>query len=710
MREKTVKRSNQLSQPRSVTRRGADPVPGTNSLSPPEHWMIARQRNNGNRFVKNLLARTLVQRKCACGGSTNGGGSCAECEEQEHQVLRSPAASSSLASGRELASDRMGFLEGFALSNPGDQLEQQAELVADLVLRMPDPVRQNIATEGSTVQAGAVSRFASPLGGGINTMAATSTDRMRLGLRGDGAALSSAARSFFEPRFGRDFSDVRVHTNDAAARSARALEAVAYTVGPDVVFSAGQYQPDSIEGRKLLAHELAHVVQQGHSGELPHRDARWIAAAPSQWGGGALMALRDGFVSEIGGACQASTLQPGNGMNGLAQLNLVGRVITAPRQVQRRLVAWGKTPDVNALLGLLGPPAGLTLSLNVDNSQVQIDDVDAAAPRSPSLRSELRTIINHPIQDAEIAVARGQPGVQFGDFPQPADLTFMEAQRIDIDDILAIEASAPGNGVAIAAREIQENFVAHAAVPKAGTSQYPAAHRAAVEAESNVATELVGPGRRIAESELWVPVDYAGESYKLFAEDFESYYLVYKSSIAGNWDYRITNVRRVPSVEVSSLTIYSFGPGSAVLPPGASTTIVAAAAAVAANPLSTVLIEGFSDAPAGSASMIGSMLGVAESVLESQDRADAVQEAIHAAGVDSASMHSIGRGPVSFVATTDPYISALNRRVVITIRRPENLSELLQELIDTAPLVATGVRSMGDPQSARGDKRKEARP
>ena len=68
--------------------------------------------------------------------------------------------------------------------------------------------------------------------------------------------------AYFEPRFGRDFSGVRVHTDSRAAASARRLNARAYTLGQDVVFDAGQFAPETQEGRRLLAHELAHVVQQ----------------------------------------------------------------------------------------------------------------------------------------------------------------------------------------------------------------------------------------------------------------------------------------------------------------------------------------------------------------------------------------------------------------------------------------------------------------
>ena len=82
-------------------------------------------------------------------------------------------------------------------------------------------------------------------------------------LRSSGQPLDGATRAYMEPRFGHDFSRVRVHSDARAAESARAVNAVAYTVGRDVVFAAGQYAPGTGQGRSILAHELTHVVQQG---------------------------------------------------------------------------------------------------------------------------------------------------------------------------------------------------------------------------------------------------------------------------------------------------------------------------------------------------------------------------------------------------------------------------------------------------------------
>jgi len=82
------------------------------------------------------------------------------------------------------------------------------------------------------------------------------------GLRSPGQPLDPSTRNFMEPRFGHDFGNVRVHTDAGAAESARAVNALAYTIGPNIVLPPDQYKPASIEGRKLLAHELTHVLQQ----------------------------------------------------------------------------------------------------------------------------------------------------------------------------------------------------------------------------------------------------------------------------------------------------------------------------------------------------------------------------------------------------------------------------------------------------------------
>ena len=93
-------------------------------------------------------------------------------------------------------------------------------------------------------------------------------------LRSPGEPLDAATRAYFEPRFGHDLSRVRVHTDDRARASSAALQALAYAAGHHIAFAAGAYAPYSSTGRKLLAHELAHVVQQAGAPTLVVRQPK----------------------------------------------------------------------------------------------------------------------------------------------------------------------------------------------------------------------------------------------------------------------------------------------------------------------------------------------------------------------------------------------------------------------------------------------------
>ncbi|PVD53945.1 hypothetical protein DC498_00680 [Terrimonas sp.] len=93
------------------------------------------------------------------------------------------------------------------------------------------------------------------------------------GLSNKGASLPTQTKQFFESRMGYNFSDVKVHTDSLAAKSAQNINALAYTTRNNIVFNSGQYQPDTDNGKKLLAHELAHVVQQKNNPQTIFRQS-----------------------------------------------------------------------------------------------------------------------------------------------------------------------------------------------------------------------------------------------------------------------------------------------------------------------------------------------------------------------------------------------------------------------------------------------------
>lgn len=156
-----------------------------------------------------------------------------------------------------------------AVNTPGDVYEQEAESISQQILRMPEPPLQQACAlrgrdgEGHKEQPGrGYRRLQTKHLGSSESGQATAPPIVHKVLTSPGQPLDTATRAFAEPRFGHDFSQVRVHTDATAARSAEALNALAYTVGRDLVFARGQYAPGTSSGRRLLAHELVHVMQQ----------------------------------------------------------------------------------------------------------------------------------------------------------------------------------------------------------------------------------------------------------------------------------------------------------------------------------------------------------------------------------------------------------------------------------------------------------------
>lgn len=117
-------------------------------------------------------------------------------------------------------------------------------------------------------------------------------------LAGKGVSMSASAQSFFATRMGQDFSGVRIHTDAEAARSAKSLRAQAYTVGGNIVFAEGKYNPETSEGKKLLAHELTHVIQQ-HGEEVGAVQRAAEPGAEEQEEGLTEMSSHNGVGTEV---------------------------------------------------------------------------------------------------------------------------------------------------------------------------------------------------------------------------------------------------------------------------------------------------------------------------------------------------------------------------------------------------------------------------
>ncbi|HEY0106165.1 MAG TPA: DUF4157 domain-containing protein, partial [Rhizomicrobium sp.] len=167
--------------------------------------------------------------------------------------VRTPAAGRS-APGR---SNQATLRDGPTVGAPNDRFEREADIVADRVMRMP--AGKASAARPRTGTAPPSIRAKSDAG------ATRAPPAVRDVLQSQGQPLDPATRAYMEPRFGRDFSDVRVHADAKAAEASRSIAAKAWTSGRQIAFGTGQYAPASDAGKGLLAHELAHTVQQSAS-------------------------------------------------------------------------------------------------------------------------------------------------------------------------------------------------------------------------------------------------------------------------------------------------------------------------------------------------------------------------------------------------------------------------------------------------------------
>jgi len=211
--------------------------------------MISNVLNNTK--IKNTPTKDnynfLVQRKCKCGAESKLSGQCDECEKDK----------------------LLGVQTKLRVGVANDVYEQEADRVADQVLGMSS--HSNISRAPLPIQRFTGRSHEKSIGNLDTTTTTENVDRV---LGRSGNPLKPKLRHEMEQRFGYDFSQVRIHTDAIAEQSARDVNAYAYTAGHNVVFGAGQFSPGTRTGKRLLAHELTHVVQQREN-----NDRRFIQRA-----------------------------------------------------------------------------------------------------------------------------------------------------------------------------------------------------------------------------------------------------------------------------------------------------------------------------------------------------------------------------------------------------------------------------------------------
>lgn len=184
----------------------------------------ASRKNSGISFLP--TAQGTLQRVCACGNHAMAGGECTACARKKTMLQRK-----------------------LTIGAGNDPLEREADRIAGQVMARSAAA---VSTDSFRIQR------ASQQAGSMASVPA-SVDRV---LADPGKPFDAALQQDMEQHFGHDFSKVRVHTGAAAAQSAQEVNAHAYTVGHDIVFGAGRFVPGTSDGRRLIAHELTHVLQQ----------------------------------------------------------------------------------------------------------------------------------------------------------------------------------------------------------------------------------------------------------------------------------------------------------------------------------------------------------------------------------------------------------------------------------------------------------------
>lgn len=170
-----------------------------------------------------------------------------------------------------------------SVSSPDDPAEKEAETVADAVIEMNASSGSGQAGDLADVgpDSASTARAGSGSAGG-ETIDSGTESVVREGIRGSGKPLGTNVRNTFERAMGADFSDVEVHDSASANQAAASVNAEAYTMGSDIAFADGNYNPDSKGGKELLAHELTHVAQQTGAGVQPRRSITSIGLAPTR--------------------------------------------------------------------------------------------------------------------------------------------------------------------------------------------------------------------------------------------------------------------------------------------------------------------------------------------------------------------------------------------------------------------------------------------
>jgi hypothetical protein len=395
------------------------------------------------------------------------------------------------------------------LGTPGDVYEQEADRVADQVMRMPaTPDGEAIPTLASPAsvqrvctecidarEADMVQREPQPgaapptrARGGVTGSVSKSISALR---SGGGRPLPAATRGLMESRFQRDFSGVRIHTDGRAAQTAAGVNARAFTVGRDVVFGAGQFEPGSTRGTRLLAHELTHVVQQRSARSGPEVIRRELLDPPVP---AKVLSLEDALkdptrkpqVQNLGQ--REARIYTNRDLTGRSELLKPGTdVKVLERQVANRWLRidceglvpedYGKKLIENDVCWVLGGFVKLDAA-----ALKKAEEQAATKKKKPAPPKAAKGLTAPPPQDAICEITGGEAAIVVGNgresLPPPSKVKVIKPVYDTRDEVWVLvevtEASSKANAKPGRTGPIRRNFLFDCKVPTAYDPSAPA--------------------------------------------------------------------------------------------------------------------------------------------------------------------------------------------------------------------------------------------
>ncbi len=301
------------------------------------------------------------------------------------------------------------------VNEPDDQYEQEADQIAEAVMRMPalatpppDDEEPADLTPRSSLQPAIQMQSE-----GVPEVS-PETEANIEALSGGGETLPPEEQAFFEARIGADFSNVRIHTDNTAVQTAQDLNARAYTVGSDIAFNSGEYQPGTDSGRQLLAHELTHVIQQGEAQPAVQRQEAAESAGddlPTEEEKAEALAKAEAAKGEAGAAKDKAKAQKEQASGEAEGKKAEGEGPKVEAEASKAAGPVNKTPNADRQAAVAEQATAQVASgeaqqaAAADATQAAISEaVDGGAASNAESRAEVMT------EPTEIAVGAGSGG------------------------------------------------------------------------------------------------------------------------------------------------------------------------------------------------------------------------------------------------------------------------------------------------------------